>query len=404
MKKKFLLLGTLAFFQFISKAQNQDTVVKVNKTQLDIVYNHYLQDGNNSAVTGGIGTEKLTVYGPSMTYKRQWTKSSLKVNLGTDIISSASTDNIDFVMSSASLIDLRSYSNVVYERSIPKKELSVFGGAGFSIESDYFSIGSKIGVLKENSKKLTQHSAEFQMFNDDLRWGRVTFGVLKPTTLVYPYELRFKEWYDTYRRNSFNLKLGYSKTINKRTIFGLYPLLAYQVGLLATPFHRIYFSNGTHAVEKLPNERFRISAAIKLNRFVGSRYITKTTINPYADNWGILAFSVENETAIKLNAIWTLLPNARFYMQKGSRYFAPYMAHESDALFYTSDYDLSSFQTYNAGIGVRFSPYVKMGKISQFNTVLLRYNFLYRTNGLSAHLLSLSLQLEWDKTKKEKKI
>lgn len=398
MKKKYLIIGSFTIAQFFAKAQNTDFTPKVNKTQIDIVYNQYIQNGNNSAVTGGIGTEELTVYGPSFTIKRQWTKNSLKVNFGADIISSASTDNIDFVMSSASVLDTRSYANAVYERHFAKKELSIYGGMGFSIESDYFSIGSRIGFVKENIKKLSQYSAEFQMFNDDLRWGRLSVGEWRPQKLIYPYELRYKEWYDGYRRNSFNLKLGFSKAIDKRSIFGVYPLLIYQQGLLATPFHRIFFNNGSQAVENLPKERFRGSLALKWNHFVGGRLITKTTLNPYVDNWGILAFSIENETAIKMNDLWTILPNVRFYTQRGSHYFAPYKAHSPDALFYTSDYDVASIQTYNIGFGIRFSPYAKYGQKYQFNTVLLRYHFLYRSNDVTGHTLSISFQLERDKT------
>jgi hypothetical protein len=398
MKKKYLIIGSLAFTHLFAKAQTQDSIPKVNKTQIDVVYNHYIQQGNNSAVTGGVGTEELTVYGPSTTIKRQWTKNSFKANFGADIISSASTDNIDFVMSSVSVLDARSYINAVYEHSFPNKDLTIYGGGGFSIESDYFSLGSKLGFIKENSKKLEQYSAEFQVFNDDLRWGRLNNG--QPQKLIYPYELRYKEWYDIYLRNSYNLKLGYSKALNKRTIVGIYPLIAYQEGLLATPFHRIYFNDGSQAVEQLPNQRLRASVALKWNQFVGNRYIIKMTLNPYIDNWGVKAITLENETAIKLNAIWTVLPNVRFYMQKGSQYFAPYREHRLYELFYSSDYDLATIQTYNIGFGARYTPYRSIGKKSQFNNLLFRYNYLYRSNGLFAHILSLSYQLEWDKLKK----
>ena len=97
--------------QFFAKAQTiKDTVQrKVNRTDIELVYKHYLQDGNNSAVTGGIGTEKLMVYGPELSLKSEFKKNTISLNLGTDIISSASTDKIDFVVSSASKVDKRTY-------------------------------------------------------------------------------------------------------------------------------------------------------------------------------------------------------------------------------------------------------------------------------------------------------
>jgi len=398
MKRKLLAIGSIAFIQLYINAQSKDEVTTVSKTQIDIVYNQYLQEGDNSAVTGGIGTERLNVYGPAFNVKRTWKNNTFKVNAGVDIISSASTDKIDFVMSSASILDQRVYAYPVYEHTFEKTGLSVYGGAGISFESDYLSIGSKIGFTKEDRKNLAQYSAEFQMFNDDLRWGR-KLGEWKTLKLLYPQELRTKQWYDTYLRNSFNLKLGFSKAINKRAIAGIFPMLTYQHGLLATPFHRIYFNDESLAVEQLPKTRTKLSVGLNYNQFLGSQLVLKNSINPYIDNWGILAMAVENETAIKLNMAYTILSNVRFYTQRGTEYFAPYKAHTTVEEFYTSDYDLSDYQTYSAGCGLKFSPYEKFGKRAQFNTLILRYNFMHRTNGLNAHIMSLSMQLERESKK-----
>jgi hypothetical protein len=401
MKKKFLIIGSLAFFHFFAKAQpaKDSAQEKISKTEIELVYNHYMQDGQNSAVTGGIGTEKLTVYGPMLNIKNSAGKHSLAFNAGTDIITSASTDKIDFVTSSASKRDARYYLNTTYEKTLVKQNLAVYGGLGFSIESDYFSIASKIGLSKEDKKHLRSYSAQFQVFNDDLRWGRINIDYFRPVTLIYPSELRFKEWYNTTKRNSYNLKLGFTQVLNKRNVLGLFPEMAYQQGLLATPFHRIYFTDSTESVEQLPDKRFKGALALRLNSFVGGNIILKNTINGYADNFGIAAFSIENETALKLKPYLTLLPNARFYMQKASPYFAGYREHKSDEEFYTSDFDLSAFQTYNIGIGLKYSPFKYLGKKLAFNTSVFRYNYMYRSNNLSAHIFSLVLQTEYYKKK-----
>lgn len=430
MKKKYLIVGSLAFILFCKRLQGQETskkvdkssihiiqnkpkqknndiatvnttevteqntTPKVNKTQIDVVYGHYMQNGNKSAITGGTGSEKLTVYAPSISIKRDWGNKALKVNLGADVISSVSTDKIDFVMSSVSILDTRSYINAVYEHKLNSKNLSLYGGANFSMESDYLSLGGKVGLVKEDIEKMAQYSAEFQMFYDDLRWGRLSPDLWRPEKLIYPEELRNKEWHDTYIRQSYNLKLGYQKVINPRAIIGIYPVLTYQTGLLSTPFHRIYFNDGTKAVENLPQNRYKASLGLKWNQFVGGRYILKNTINPYIDNWGITAISIENETAIKLNAIWTLIPNARFYIQKGSQYFAGYKEHLPNEEFYTSDYDLSDSQTYNLGIGVKFLPFKEFLGKYYFNSVVLRYNYMRRNDGLNGHILTLSFQIK----------
>ena len=402
MRKTFLLIICLVYLSFFAKAQERKdtTVQKVKKTEIELVYNHYIQDGEHSAITGGIGTEELKVYGPSLSINNTFHKNKLSFNVGADVISSVSTDKIDFVVSSASILDTRFYTNASYQRKFDKPQIAAYGGLGVSIESDYLSIGSKLGFVKENKEKLRTYSLDLQMYNDDLRWGRLDTDVRGPQFLIYPAELRNKEWYDTYKRNSYNLKLGFSQVVNKRIVAGIYPELSYQTGVLGTPFHRVFFSDGTREVEMLPDKRFKFGLGLKMNAFVGGRFILKNTLNGYADSFGINVLSLENETAIKLKSFLTLLPSARFYLQKGSPYFAPYLQHVKDDDFHTSDYDLSSFQTFGGGFGVKYKPHKYLGKKTLFRTLILRYNFFHRTDGLQAHTISVVFDVEVKKSEK----
>lgn len=361
-----------------------------------------MQDGNNSAVTGGIGSESLTVYCPAFNLKKTSGKNALALNLGADVISSASTDRIDYVMSSASRVDTRYYANTVYEYNFDKKNLVVSGGAGFSIESDYFSLSGKVGVTKEDKNNNRSFSAQFQIFDDDLRWGRLNPDYYRPVKLIYPVELRYKEWYDEYKRYSCNLILGYTQILNSRNILGLFPGITCQTGLLATPFHRIYFQDGTEGVEQLPDERWKGSLALRLNSFVRGNLILKNTVNGYADNFGILGLSFEDEVAVRIGYVITLLPNARFYTQRGSGYFAGYGKHQNNETYFTSDFDLSSFKTCNIGIGFKYSPFSDITKKLLFNSLLFRYNFMYRTNRLFANIFSLSFRTEFLKPSKNR--
>lgn len=156
-------------------------------------------------MTGGIGTEKLTVFGPSVSIVKTNGSNAFKINLGADIISSASTDKIDYVVSSASSRDSRYYTDMSYERKT-QSGLGINGGLSYSIESDYFSQGYKLGINKSNKEKERYWFVNFQYFNDDLRWGRINPEHFKPVKLIYPSELRDREWFDSPKRHSFNLK------------------------------------------------------------------------------------------------------------------------------------------------------------------------------------------------------
>ena len=399
MKINYILVGSLAFLNFLARAQSErDTALQQKKTEIEWVYGQYMQDGNHSAVTGGTGTEKLSVYGPSLKVRTIAGKNSLTLQLGSDIITSASTDKIDFVVSSASRRDARNYIQWDYARKFPSKGISVHAGNGFSMESDFLSISGNLGVSKQNENKQREFSADLQYFNDDLRWGRLNPDYRKPVRLVYPQELRYREWFTQYRRHSVSLYMGITQIINKRNTAGIFPEVTLQKGLLSTPFHRVCFAGDSLVVEKLPGKRLRAALAFRWNTFAGGAAIIKNQLNAYADNFGIRALTLENETVLKLSPTYALMPNLRFYMQNGSPYFAGYKIHTADESFYSSDYDLSNLNTFTAGLGVRISPQHYLSKKHVFNAMIIRYNYMIRSDELKAHYFSVVFQTSRYKT------
>ena len=401
MKRKFLLAGLLSVFLFKAKAQTSDSSYQkntVSKTDVELVYSHYIQDGNNSAVTGGIGTEKLTVYSPSVRIAHTFKEyNTIRFVGGVDVISSASVDHIDFVMSSASKHDARSYGTLNYQRQLKKKDLKLGIGSGFSIESDYMSVPVFLSADYTNPSKSRTYSVDFQAYFDDLRWGRLDPDYYHAVKLIYPVELRYKKWFDNYRRDSYNVKLGFTQIINPRLLLGIFPEFAYQKGLLSTPFHRVYFNDDSLKVEKLPGDRFKFPLSIRLNYFMGSRTILKFNYGFYGDSFGVVGNSAELEAAVKLSPQWTVSPFFRFYNQSGSEYFKPYREHDISERYYTSDYDLSSFQSYKPGINLRFLPSEYLTKRISFDELNLRYTYFHRSNGLNAHIVTLALKFGREK-------
>ena len=396
MKKKYLVLGLLAASLSASGQKASDTTYKkqrVSKTDVQVLFSYYTQQGDHSAVTGGEGTEALQVYAPdiTITYQRD-SVNTFHINTGVDVITSASTDKIDFVVSSASRVDARTHLNIGYSRLLKRRGVRAGIETGFSIESDYFSVPVGISASHVNAGGTREISASLQAFFDDLRWGRLDPDHFSPEKLIYPYELRNKEWFDEYRRNSYNLDLSLYQVINERLQFALFPGLVYQKGLLSTPFHRVYFTDKSLQVERLPRERWKVPIGVQLNSFIGDRLILRSYYRFYRDNFGITAHTLQLETPVKITPRFTLSPLARFYTQKGARYFRPFMAHELGETYFTSDYDLSSFNSYKAGLGARYvflKPF--LGNYS-FNEIALRYAFYKRSDGLHAHMLTLLLE------------
>ena len=84
----------------------------------------------------------------------------------------------------------------------------------------------------------------------------------------------------------------------------------------------------------------------------------------------------------------------RYYNQKKSKYFAPYENHISTQEFYTSDYDLSSFNAHQYGIGVGYTDIFTSAKIWKFGikNIELRYNNYNRNDGLKSNIISFAIK------------
>lgn len=399
MKRRFLLAGSLAFLSWVLQGRPQQDSIpqKVRKTEIELVYNQYIQDGDHSAITGGIGTESLQVYGPSLSMKKTTNNQSFGLQFGADIITSASTDNIDDVVSSASSLDTRGYMQTSFVRKLPSKNINIGGGGGVSIESDYFSLQGFLSIKRKSADARTNYGLILRYYNDDLRWGRVTQGIYEPRTLVYPKELRGKQSLDVYKRHSFNATISYDYILNRRNILGLFSSLIYQRGLLSTPFHRIYFDNNEVGLERLPNERTKLSIAAKLNTYIREKWITKHSFQTYFDDFGIRSFQLEHESIYKWNLYYSWIVKVRLYTQSESLYFNENRKHDILSEFHTSDFDLSSFSSLQLTGGLKFIPYWKWGKSFYTDAIQLTYAYYIRTDGLNAHILTAAFQFRNEK-------
>ena len=94
-----IFAGILSIF---SQEKTDSTTFKNKKLSLEeinIVSSYYHQDGNNSAITGGIGTEKLFDYANFINiklnkYNKKELKHSIDLEIGIDHFTSASSDNV----------------------------------------------------------------------------------------------------------------------------------------------------------------------------------------------------------------------------------------------------------------------------------------------------------------------
>ncbi len=368
-------------------------------TQVDILANYYSQDGAFGAPQGGLGTEELTnVAGLVVVTVPLDTNSALGVSSGVDYYSSASTDRIDRQVSTASSSDVRAYASVTYtERSLGKGR-TYRATLGTSQEYDVSSFNGGVGFSQEWDRGAQELTFAAQAYLDT--WQ-----------LIYPVEFRRKGFGDRGPladnvRRSYGLSAVYSRIVNRRVQVALTAELAIGQGLLSTPFHRIYYvgnadqSLDADDIERLPDTRYRVPVSLRVNWKPNDALVIRSFARYYADSWGVRGASVETELAYDVSEAWTVMPFARAYTQQGSRYYAGFAQHRPSEEFYTSDFDLATFQTYKAGVGVRYAPVfgVRRGRIASqvftWRELSLRGSVYRRDPGLTAYSFTLGTSFD----------
>jgi hypothetical protein len=401
MKKLILTAGLLSFFWSSAlKAQNtaeDKPLKKLTFEEANFVSSYYSQKGNNAAVTGGIGSEKLTDVGGSFNvafsmFDKKQRKNTFTIDAAIERYSSASSDQIDpSTISSASSSDVHFYPSLVWSRK-NEKTGNTFGlNAAYSTEFDYKSYGGGMFYTKTAKDNNSEFTAKLNLFFD--KWKVILPVELRPEG--YPTGAEEDSEGIPYKpRNSYNLSLSYSKVINPNFQILLMLDPSYQEGLLSTPFHRVYFNDNSLRVEKLPGKRLKLPASIRGNYFVNDRLVLRSMYRFYADDWGLTAHTANLETVFKVNPFFSITPHYRFNGQSGIDYFAPHSENSPDAAFYSSDFDLSKFTSHFAGVGLRVSTPGGVFGISGWNSMELKYGFYNRSTGLQAHILSLGIQVK----------
>lgn len=194
-------------------------------------------------------------------------------------------------------------------------------------------------------------------------------------TMVYPIELRDSSWFNISYRNTLTFSGKHSFITSLRSKLGLMLDVTMQKGVLSTPFHRSYFSDGSLIVEKSPLHRLKIPLSIQYNYFLGGGLLLKNYFRYSWDSFGISSCTYRLQIPIKLNYWIWVKPFLRLYNQKGAIYFKPYAQYNSSNEFYTSDYDLVEFWTFNYGLSLRLKKKAKWKTLNGLEWLIERYNW-----------------------------
>ncbi|WP_236669107.1 DUF3570 domain-containing protein [Aquimarina mytili] len=398
-----LLCSVLTIAQEI-KEETSGTYKKrvLETTEVDYLMSYYTQDGDNAAVTGGLGTEELTDLTPTIVVSVPLNDDDvLTIDAGISAYTSASSSNVNpfdgdgpadpFVASTgASESDVLATFSGTYSHSSDDRNSVWSANLTVASEYDYFSLGFGGSYTRLFNEKNTEVSIKANAFLDT--WNA-----------IYPSELRSLPSFvpfDDESRNSYSVGLGFSQILSKKLQGSLSLDLIQQEGLLSTPFQRVQFADVqdvivqqfTYAddIERLPDSRFKIAVGGRLHYYLNEIVTVRTFYRYYSDDWGINSHTASIEIPIKISDKLTIYPSYRFYTQTAADYFAAFNQHLSIQQFYTSDYDLSDFDANQYGFGLSYTDIFTKLHIWKLGlkSIDLRFRQYERDSGLSSSLFS----------------
>lgn len=396
MKRIFItglaLLGLIRANAQTDKPQDSTAYAskKLKIEEINLISSYYRQDGNNAAVTGGTGSEQLTDISNIIDVNMlklgdNGIRHSFGVEVGVDHYTSASSDRIDLqANSSASSSDIRVYPSLTYARENVEKGTTLGFGVSSSTEYDYQSFGGNVSYGKKTKDRNGEFTARLQAYLDQVK-------------MVAPVELRNDsntKSSGNSSRNTFAGSLSYSQIVNANFQVLFQADIVSQQGYLALPFHRVYFNDGTVHQEKLPDSRLKVPLAVRASYFFGDNIIVRGYYRFYTDDWGITSHTADLEVPVKISSFFSISPFYRYYSQTAAKHFEGYQMHNALDEFYTSNYDLSKFNSGFAGVGLHIAPVKGLFGVQRLTMLEIRYGHYMRSTNLDSDIISVNLKFK----------
>lgn len=401
-----------AVYQPANPATGDYVSRKLRLDEINLVSSYYTQDGNHSAITGGVGTQRVDDIHNGIDLKfvlpgKNSNTNTVTTSLGIDHHTSASSAYVTNA-GTGKTYGTRIYPSLDFTHE--NTNLSYGLGAYYSGEYNYKSIGADVHFSVKTPNKSGEFGVKLQAYMDKV-------------VLIYPVELiselniqtaganavyittasgnkvlasnvgsdPSKPTLPTSPRNTYSSSFSYSQIINPRLQVTLLADVVNQNGYLSLPFHRVYFSNGKDTLEHLPSSRFKLPLGFRLNYFAGDRIILRSYYRFYTDNWGSNANTASLEIAFKITPFFSLAPSYRYYTQSASKYFAPLKEHATTDTYYTSNYEYAQFQSNFYGLNLRLAPPKGLLGVHGLHDLELRYGHYTQTTQLVSDVISLSL-------------
>jgi len=379
--------------------------------EVNLVSSYYNQNGNHSAVTGGIGSEKVTDFANGLDLKFVWgdpnyKKNTISLGMGFDYHTAASQAFVSQTGASKQG-GTRVYPSFDYTVENPTLRNTFGFGAYYSGEYNYHSLGADVHFSQKTRNKNGEFSFKLQGYFDRVTLiypsefvpqstttnsgGTTVITTASGNTILSGEDDYQKRNIPTSPRTTYSASFGYSQVLSPRLQVLFLADLVGQNGYLGLPFHRVYYNTGKDTIEKLPSNRYKLPLGFRANYFLGDNIILRAYYRYYLDTWGIKSNTAGLEIPIKISPFFSISPFYRYYDQTAAKYFAPYQAHSPSDQFYTSNYEYSKFSANFYGAGFRIAPPKGVFGWQNFHDLEIRYGHYAQTTDLVSDVVSINI-------------
>jgi len=346
--------------------------------------------------------------------------------------------------SGASKSDVWSTVTADYSHSSDDRNFNWNSNVSFSAEYDYISFGFGGGVLKQFNEKNTTIGLSGNAFFDT--WnpvyptelksfkqvnGNLNQGFFTGVTILDQNGNASSGWnplnnfqlINDKSRNSYSASLSFSQILSKNAQFSLFIDFVKQQGWLGNPLQRVYFRDVSNYfignansinnytslgnsdvfqladdIERLPNSRVKIPFGMRFNYYINEIFVVRTYYRYYSDDWGVQSHTANIEVPIKISDKFTLYPSYRYYTQTAADYFAPYEQHLSTEKYYTSDFDLSQFNSNQFGFGFSYTDIFAKSHVWKLGlkSIDLKYYNYKRNTSFNSSILNVGFKFVMD--------
>jgi hypothetical protein len=312
------------------------------------------------------GSERLTVFEPQVELIfRQGDRLTHRVWIPVDVVTNASPDAIDVVSSASRHVEAGSIDWTTTYRASKTVDLSM--RSGVHLENPFRSWDSGMAIRRSYADDATVLSAS---------------------------ALEVFDWFDHFNihgdrsghtdRNGTTGTVGLSQVLTPTTVASINYGLTVQEGTMGNTWNSVPLASGGRGPELLPDQRLRHALVGRLAQWLPWNGALRLYYRFYADDWGIVAHSVEGQLMQRLTPELYVGGTYRFHTQTGATFFTPLAP--LGATLRVADSDLAPLDSETVG-GKIVMDFPLAGEIRALHLELDCERYV-RTNDLRVNIVS----------------